>query len=211
MYLCTSGEIFRQYIQLLQFKPTNASNFIKITIILQNTNSCLVWASLAHHLVAHNCTIVYIFHHISLFFFFFFFFFFLKWEMFWRKVVESIKTHFIFNNFFFLNHVTYEIMWKNTAELGRPQMTIWCMHIACWIPKSTNKYLEYIIPIAFPLQQSLHKSASMLCYTYIVCTAGLNPCGEWKQCNQYYKKWASQEWNISSSWLHKCCICRINH
>jgi len=70
----------------------NACNFIKITIILRNTNSYLVWVSLAHHLVAHNCTVVYIFYHILLFF--------LEWEMFWRKVVENIKTHFIFNNFF---------------------------------------------------------------------------------------------------------------
>jgi len=25
-------------------------------------------------------------------------------------------------------------MWKNIVELDRPQMTIWRMHIACWIP-----------------------------------------------------------------------------
>ena len=166
-------------IQLLQFKPMNAYNFIKITIILQNTNSYLVWASLAHHLVAHNCTIVYIFYHILLFF--------LEWEMFWRKVVENIKTHILYSIIVFENHVAYEIMWKNTVELGRPQMTIWCMHISCWIPKATNRHSEYIILIAFPLQQWLHKSASVLCYTYIVCIAGFNPCGQWKQCNQYYK------------------------
>jgi len=23
------------------------------------------------------------------------------------------------------------MMWKNIVELGRPQMTIWCMHIIC--------------------------------------------------------------------------------
>jgi hypothetical protein len=27
---------------------------------------------------------------------------------------------------------------KNTAERGRPQMTIWCMRGACWIPKATR-------------------------------------------------------------------------
>jgi len=53
-------------------------------------------------------------------------------------------------------------MWKNTVELGRPQMTIWCVHIACWIPKTTNRHSEYIIPIVFPLQQWLHKSVQ--CY-----------------------------------------------
>ena len=67
------------------------------------------------------------------------------------------------------NHAVYEIMWKNTAERGRVQMTIWCMRIACWIPKVTNTHSEYVILIAFPLQQWLHERASMLRYTYIVC------------------------------------------
>jgi len=31
-----------------------------------------------------------------------------------------------------------EIMWKNMEEPDRPQMTIWRMRIACWIPKSTS-------------------------------------------------------------------------
>jgi len=39
--------------------------------------------------------------------------------------------------YIFLNRAFYEIMWKNTAELGRPQMTIWHMRIACWIRKAT--------------------------------------------------------------------------
>jgi hypothetical protein len=29
-------------------------------------------------------------------------------------------------------------MWKNVVDRGRPQMTIWRMRIACWIPKVTN-------------------------------------------------------------------------
>jgi hypothetical protein len=29
-------------------------------------------------------------------------------------------------------------MSKNTVELGRSQMTVWCMRIACWIPKAVN-------------------------------------------------------------------------
>jgi hypothetical protein len=59
----------------------------------------------------------------------------------------------MFNNFFFLeNRVVYETMWENTAEPVRPQMTIWRMTIACWITKATN-YTEYVILIAFPLQQ----------------------------------------------------------
>ena len=47
-------------------------------------------------------------------------------------------------------------------------MTIWRMHIECWIPKATDTHSEYVIPIAFPLQQWLHERALMLRYTYIV-------------------------------------------
>ena len=44
----------------------------------------------------------------------------------------------MFSNFFFEKSAIYENMLKNIAECGRPQMTIWCMRIACWIPKATN-------------------------------------------------------------------------
>jgi hypothetical protein len=46
-------------------------------------------------------------------------------------------------------------------------MTIWCMRIACWIPKAINKPSECIILIAFPLQQWFNKSASTLRDTQI--------------------------------------------
>ena len=39
------------------------------------------------------------------------------------------------------------------------QMTIWLMCIACWIPKATNTISEYVLLIAFLLQQWLHESA----------------------------------------------------
>ena len=58
-------------------------------------------------------------------------------------------------------------MWKNIVEADRPQMTIWRMLVACWITKATNTYSEYVILIAFPLQQWLHESSSMLRYAYI--------------------------------------------
>jgi len=58
-------------------------------------------------------------------------------------------------------------MWKNIEELRRPQVTMWRMHIAWWIPKSTKTHLECVILIAFPLQQWLHKHVSLLHYTYI--------------------------------------------
>jgi len=46
-------------------------------------------------------------------------------------------------------------------------MTIWRMRIACWIPKATNTHSQYVIVIAFPLQQRLEESATSLCSTYI--------------------------------------------
>jgi len=53
-------------------------------------------------------------------------------------VVEKIKTHFVFNNFF-ENSAVYEIMWKN-VELGRPQMIVWRVLIACWISRLTRTH-----------------------------------------------------------------------
>jgi len=40
-------------------------------------------------------------------------------------------------------------MWKNIVELGRPQMTIWHMCIACWVLKATDAHSEYVILINF--------------------------------------------------------------
>ena len=42
----------------------------------------------------------------------------------------------MFSNFSNENLAVYEIMWENTVESDRPQMSIWGMSIACWIPKT---------------------------------------------------------------------------
>ena len=55
-------------------------------------------------------------------------------------------------------------MWKNVVEPGRPQMTRWRMRIACCIPKATNTHSQYVILIAFPLQQWLQERASVFRY-----------------------------------------------
>ena len=60
-------------------------------------------------------------------------------------------------------------MWKNVVDPGRPQTTIWRMRIACWINKAIQTHSEYVILIAFPLQQWSRERASMLRYTYIAC------------------------------------------
>ena len=71
------------------------------------------------------------------------------------KVAEEIKSHILCSVIlFFQNGVVNEITWNNTVQLGRPQMTIWLMHIAYWISKSTNTSSEYVILINFPLQKS---------------------------------------------------------
>jgi len=31
-------------------------------------------------------------------------------------------------------------LWKNVVDPDRPQMTIWRMRIACWIPKATHTH-----------------------------------------------------------------------
>jgi len=37
---------------------------------------------------------------------------------------ENQNTYFVFSNFFSENRAVYEIMWKNTVELGRTQVKI---------------------------------------------------------------------------------------
>jgi len=64
------------------------------------------------------------------------------------------------------NRAVCEIIWENIVQPGRPQMTIWRTRIAYWIPKATNTFSEYVIIIAFLLQQYLHERASALRYMY---------------------------------------------
>jgi len=72
----------------------------------------------------------------------------------------------MFSNFFPENRAVYEITWKNTVEPGRPQMTVWRMRFLCWISKATDIQTEYIIFIAFPLQQFYTNAPRC----YITCT-----------------------------------------
>jgi hypothetical protein len=70
----------------------------------------------------------------------------------------------------------FEIMWKKIVEPDRPQITIWRMRIACWIPKVTNSLSKYVILIACPQQQWLHERPPVLRYTYIACLVETYPC-----------------------------------
>ena len=71
-----------------------------------------------------------------------------------RKSKHAFYVQYVF--LFFENRAVYEKMWENTVESGRPQMTIWRMRIAFWIPKGTNKSSEYVVLIDFSRQQWLY-------------------------------------------------------
>jgi len=54
---------------------------------------------------------------------------------------ENQNTHFILNKlFYFENRAIYEIMWKDIAQWGRPQMRVWRMFMSREVPKSTNTH-----------------------------------------------------------------------
>jgi len=56
-------------------------------------------------------------------------------------------------------------MW-NTIVQTTDASIIWRMRFACCIIKATNTHPQHVILIAFPLQQWLHGSASILRCTY---------------------------------------------
>jgi len=70
-------------------------------------------------------------------------------------------------NKFFPSKIVYDIMYSQRGSID--DKIIRRMRYAGCIPKATNTLSEYIIFIAFTLQQLLHERASVLCSTYIVC------------------------------------------
>jgi len=65
--------------------------------------------------------------------------------MFQTKVVEKLKTHILCSvTFLFENRAVYEKLWRNIVQMGRTQLKIWRMHIACWIPKATNTHTQVV-------------------------------------------------------------------
>jgi hypothetical protein len=85
-----------------------------------------------------------------------------------EKIITRVLCSIIL--FFFEKRAVYEIMWKNTAQRGRPQMTMWRTR---WITQTTNTHThthsEYVTLTGLPLQQWLNERPSMLRYTYIAC------------------------------------------
>jgi len=48
------------------------------------------------------------------------------------------------------------------VEPDWPHVTIWRLHVSCWITKATNTHSEYVILIDFPMKKWLNERASVL-------------------------------------------------
>ena len=68
--------------------------------------------------------------------------FFLERQILQTNVVQNLKKkHILCSVTFFPEYLAvYEIMCANIVERSRPQMTIWRMSIAFWIPKATHTH-----------------------------------------------------------------------
>jgi hypothetical protein len=96
--------------------------------------------------------------------------FLLAWQMFQTKVVQKIKNpHFMLKIFFIKSCRLWKKCGKNIVEPGRSQMTIWRMHIACWITTVISIHSECVILNAFPPQQWLRERATILNCSYSAC------------------------------------------
>jgi len=78
----------------------------------------------------------------------------LKCKTFRTKAVERIKTRISYFITFPENCADYEVKCKNMVQPDRP-----LMRFSCWMPKATDTYLEYVIPIAFPRQKWFRERA----------------------------------------------------
>ena len=87
------------------------------------------------------------------------------WQELWRKCKHTRST---FKNLFSTKSCRLSDNVENIVDPERPQMTVWRMCIACWIPRSKSTYSKYIMLIDFLLQQFLQDHASLLHYNYIV-------------------------------------------
>jgi len=91
-----------------------------------------------------------------------------------KSCTENQNTHFLFNNSSFENRAFIRKFEKKKCTVGRPQMTTWRTHIACWIPKATDIFSEYVIRTPFLQQQWLNEGATILRYTYTACLVNSN-------------------------------------
>ena len=64
------------------------------------------------------------------------------------------------------NCAVCEIMWKNTVEPDRPQMTIWRTRFACWIPKATDTRTH----IHTHARTHKHRTSNTYCFSAMMVT-----------------------------------------
>jgi len=60
-----------------------------------------------------------------------------------KRCGENQNTHFVFSNIF-ENLAIYEKLWKNIVARGKPQMTLCCKFLACWMPRATNTHNQVV-------------------------------------------------------------------
>jgi len=91
--------------------------------------------------------------------------------MFQTKVVENIKTHFMFNDFF-LEVVPFEIMRKNIVKPDRPQMTIWRMHFGKFICQFMCHVIFRVMMMCVPVYCIHHLTLSGVILWILKLTIG---------------------------------------
>jgi len=76
---------------------------------------------------------------------------------------ENPNTQFVFGSFFprKLCRLWDNVETRCTARQSTDDNIIRRMRFACWVSKATNTHLQYVILIAFALQQRLHERASV--------------------------------------------------
>jgi hypothetical protein len=79
-----------------------------------------------------------------------------------KSCIKHQNTHLTFNKFFPENHAVYESVKKYGRAIHVTDNIIRRMRKTCWITTATDTHSEQVIPIAFPLQQWLHESDSVL-------------------------------------------------
>jgi hypothetical protein len=88
----------------------------------------------------------------------------------------------------------------STARQTTDDNAIWCMRLVCWITKATNTHSEYVIVIAFPLQQWFRERDSVSHYTYTGFRASLRVV--YIQCKErFHGKCAAKIPNLSTACL----------
>jgi len=69
--------------------------------------------------------------------------------MFQKKgYVKSKQAFYVCSIISFENRVVCRIMWTNIVERDRPQMTMWCMRISCWVTKALSISNTYCLSTA---------------------------------------------------------------